>query len=181
MATDILLHASIIGAAVPRIDGPLKTTGIARYAVDHNIPGLAHAVLVQAGIGKGTIRNLDTSAAQKMPGVVAVLHHGNLEGVYRTIPHDEDGSMAESRPLFGDNTISYWGQYIAAVVAESLEQANAAALAIRVEYDVEPPDVRPDLGDGFAGERKGSWKRGDPDQALATAPVTIDETYSTPV
>lgn len=181
MATDSLPHASIIGAVVPRIDGPLKTTGTARYACDHNIPGLAHAVLVQATIGNGTIRSLDTSAAEKMPGVLLVLHHGNLEGVYRTISHDEDGSMAESRPLFADNAINYWGQYIAAVVAETLEQATAGAQAIRVQYDVEPPNVQPDLGAGFTGEPKGSWKRGDPDQALSTAPVTIDETYATPI
>src|ERR1700733_219077 len=135
MATDSLPHANIIGAVVPRIDGPLKTSGTARYACDHNIPGLAHAVLVQATIGKGTIRSLDTSAAEKMPGVLLVLHHGNLEGVYRTIPHDEDGSMAESRPLFADNTITYWGQYIAAVVAETLEQATAGAEIIRVQHD----------------------------------------------
>ncbi len=181
MATDTLPHASILGAVVPRIDGPLKTSGTARYACDHNIPGVAHAVLVQATIGKGTIRSLDASMAEKMPGVLLVLHHGNLDGVYRTIPHEEDGSMAESRPLFADNTINYWGQYIAAVVAETLEQANAAAQAIHVQYDVEQPDVQPDLGKGFTGERKSSWKRGDPDQAFATAPVTIDETYSTPI
>ena len=81
MATDTLPHAaSIIGAAVPRIDGPLKTSGTARYAVDHKFPGLAHAVAVQATIGKGRIRILDTSAAEKMPGVLMVLHHGNMAG-----------------------------------------------------------------------------------------------------
>ena len=67
MATDTLPHASILGAVVPRIDGPLKTSGTARYACDHNIPGVAHAVLVQATIGKGTIRSLDASMAEKMP------------------------------------------------------------------------------------------------------------------
>ena len=81
-------HAGgIIGAAVPRIDGPLKTTGTARYAVDHDFPGLVHAVAVQSTIGKGRIRSLDASAAEKMPGVLLVLHHGNLENVYRTFPH----------------------------------------------------------------------------------------------
>lgn len=182
MATDALPHAaSIIGAAVPRIDGPLKTTGTARYAVDHNIPGLAHAVLVQATIAKGAIRTLDTSAAEKMPGVLMVLHHGNLEGVYRTIPREEDASMAESRPPFEDNTIYYWGQYVAAVVAETLEQATAAAQAVRVEYTVEQPEVQTDLNADFNGERKKNWLRGDPDQALSAAPVTIDETYTTSV
>ena len=144
-------------------------------------PGLVHAVAVQSTIGKGRIRSLDASAAEKMPGVLLVLHHGNLENVYRTFPRQEDGSMAETRPPFEDDKIYYWGQYVAAVVAETLEQATAAAEAVRVEYDAETPDLRTDLGAGFTGPRESSWKRGDPDQALSAAPVVVDETYSTPV
>jgi len=182
MATNTLPQgAGIIGAAVPRIDGPLKTTGTARYAVDHNFPGLVHAVAVQATIGSGRIRNLDVSAAEKMPGVLLVLHHGNLDGIYRNFPQEDDSSMGESRPPFSDNTIYYWGQYIALVVAETLEQATAAAETVHVEYDVAKPDVRTDLGTGFTGPIESSWKRGDPDQALSHAPVVLDETYSTPV
>ena len=181
MATDTLPHASIIGAVVPRIDGPLKTSGTARYAVDHNFPGLVHAVAVQATIGKGSIRSLDASAAEKMPGVLQVFHHGNMQGVYRQIPHVEDGTMSEARPPFDDEKIYYWGQFVALVVAETLEQARAGAQAVRVEYDAEAPDVRTNLGDGFTGQRQSSWKRGDPDQALSTAPVVVDQTYSTPV
>src|SRR5258708_21640229 len=133
--------AGIIGAAVPRIDGPLKTTGTARYSLDHHFPNLVHAVAVQSTIGKGRIRSLDVSAAEKMPGVVAVLHHGSLQDVYRTFPRQQDGSMAETRPPFADEKIYYWGQYVAAVVAETLEQAKAAAQAIRVDYEVGAPDV----------------------------------------
>ncbi len=181
MATDSVVHASIIGAAVPRIDGPLKTTGTARYAVDHNFPGLAHAVAVQSTIGKGRIRSLDTSQAENMPGVVLVFHHGNMEKVYRLFPHQDDGTISEARPPFDDDRIYYWGQFVALVVAETLEQARAAAETVRVQYDVETPDVRHDLSEGFEGERESSWKRGDPDQALKTAPVVIDETYVTPV
>jgi xanthine dehydrogenase YagR molybdenum-binding subunit len=182
MATEAFPNAGgIIGAAVPRIDGPLKTSGTARYSLDHDFPGLVHAVAVQSTIGKGRIRSLDASAAEKMPGVLLVLHHGNLENVYRTFPRQEDGSMAETRPPFEDDKIYYWGQYVAAVVAETLEQATAAADAVHVEYDAETPDVRTDLGAGFTGPRESSWKRGDPDGALSTAPVMVDETYSTPV
>jgi xanthine dehydrogenase YagR molybdenum-binding subunit len=173
--------ANIIGAAVPRIDGPLKTTGTARYAVDHDFPNLVHAIAVQSTIGKGRIKNLDVSEAETMPGVLLVLRHGNLKGVFRTFPRQQDGSMAESRAPMSDNEIRYWGQYIAVVVAETVEQARAAAAAVRVEYEVETPDVRRDLSAGFEGKRESSWKRGDPDQALTTAPVTIDETYVTPV
>lgn len=181
MATDTLPHAKIIGAVVPRIDGSLKTSGTARYAVDHNFPNLAHAVALQATIGKGRIRTLDTSAAEKMPGVLLVLHHGKIDGVYRFYPHEADGTISEARPPFADQNIYYWGQYVAAVVAETLEQAKAAAMAIKVEYDVEEPDVNPDLSSNFSGPRPESWLRGDPDKALASAPVTIDETYVTPV
>ncbi len=182
MATDTLPHASIIGAVVPRIDGPLKTSGTARYAVDHHFPGLIHAVAVQATIGSGRIRSLDASAAEKMPGVLQVFHSGNkMQGVYRQIPHQEDGTMSETRPPFDDDKIYYWGQFVALVVAETLEQARAAAQAVRIEYEADKADVRTNLGDGFTGQRQSSWKRGDPDQALSTAPVVIDETYSTPV
>ena len=182
MATDTLPHAaSIIGAAVPRIDGPLKTTGTARYAVDHDFPNLVHAVAVQSTIGKGRIRSLDVSAAEKMPGVLLVLRHGNIQNVFRTFPRQQDGAMAESRAPFEDENIYYWGQYIAVVVAETLEQARAAASAVHADYEVESPDVRTDLSVDFDGKRESSWKRGDPDQALASAPVVIDQTYSTPV
>lgn len=180
MATDTLPNAaSIIGAAVPRIDGPLKTTGTASYALDHDFPGLVHAVAVQATIGKGRIRSLDASAAEKMPGVLAVLHHGNMDKVYRTFPHEDDATISEARPPFEDNNIYYWGQFVALVVAETLEQATAGAAAVRVEYDIETPDVRTDLSN-YTGPRESSWKRGDPDKALASAPVVVDETYSTP-
>ena len=182
MATEAFPNASdIIGAAVPRIDGPLKTSGTARYAVDHDFPGLVHAVPVQSTIGNGRIRSLDASSAEKIPGVLLVLHHGNLENVYRFFPHEEDGTISEARPPFEDDTIYYWGQYVALVVAETLEQATAGAQAVRVEYEAGTPDVRTDLSSGFSGKRESCSKRGDPDQALSTAPVVIDETYITPV
>ncbi len=181
MATETIPPASVIGAAVPRIDGPLKTTGTARYAVDHDFPGLVHAVAVQSTIGKGRIRSLDASKAEKMPGVLLIFHHDNMEKVYRLFPRQDDGTISEARPPFEDDRIYYWGQYVALVVAETLEQARAAAEAVRVEYEVEKPDLRHDLSDNFTGHIESSWKRGDPDQALSTAPVVVDETYVTPV
>src|ERR1039458_1510976 len=90
METANLPHAAgIIGAQVPRIDGPLKTTGTARYAVDHDFPGLAHAVAVQSTVASGRIRKLDASAAERMPGVLLVFHHGNMDKVYRLFPHQD--------------------------------------------------------------------------------------------
>jgi len=181
MAVDTLSNAAgIIGAQVPRIDGPLKTSGTARYAVDYDFPGLAHAVAVQSTIASGRIRSLDVSTAEKMPGVLLIYHHGNMERVYRLFPRQDDATTSEARPPFEDENIYYWGQYIAVVVAETLEQARAAARAVRVEYETDKPNVNPKLSD-FDGPRQSSWKRGDPDKALASAPVVLDQTYVTPV
>ena len=100
-------------------------------------------VAVQSTIGKGHIRTLDASAAEKMPGVLLVFHNGNMEKVYRLFPGQDDGRTNEARPPFEDDNIYYWGQYVAVVVAETVEQARAAAEAVRVEYDVNSPTCAP--------------------------------------
>jgi len=171
--------ASVIGAAVPRIDGPLKTTGTAQYAVDHNFPGLVHAVAVQSTIASGRIRTLDASAAEKMSGVVLVLHHGNIGPLYRTVPGDQNATNSEVRSAFEDEIIRHWGQHVAVVVAETLEVATSAAAAVRVEYEPLPANLRVSLDD-YSGKRKSESKRGDPDAAFAAAPVKLDATYITP-
>jgi len=175
--------SEIIGAALPRIDGPQKTTGTARYASDYNFPNMAYAVPVRATIASGKIRRIDSSAAEKMPGVLVVLHHGNIMPLYRNA---SGGRNSESRPPFEDETIYYWGQYVAAVVAETFEQAQAAAAAVRVEYDADKFNVAKSLDDslpeeGQPGGPRVMSHRGDTEGTFASAPVKVDETYVTPV
>src|SRR3981081_3716420 len=141
--------SAIIGAAVPRIDGPLKTTGKALYASDYNPSKMVYAVPVCATIASGKIRRLERSTAEKMPGVLLVLHHGNIMPLYRNA---SGGRNSESRPPFEDETVSYWGQYVAAVVAETFEQAQAAAAAGRVEYEPAKFSVDPSLSDSLPPE-----------------------------
>ena len=172
--------ASIIGRATPRIDGPLKTTGTADYAADFHFDRMAHAMPVTATIANGRIAKLDMSAAESMPGVLLILHHGNIGPLFRTVPGDDNATNSEVRSAFEDETIRHFGQYVAVVIAETLEQATAAAAAVHVEYEAEKPDVRMDLSD-YNGPRKSHSKRGDPDAAFASAPVKIDATYGTPV
>ncbi len=172
--------ASIIGMATPRIDGPLKTTGAAQYAADFHFDRMAHAVPVVASIPSGRIRQLDTDAAEKMPGVLLVLHHGNIGPLYRTAPGDDNATNSEVRSAFEDEIIRHWGQYVAVVIAETLEQATSAAAAIQVEYEPQPANLRVSLDD-FAGKRKTGSERGDFDGAFADAPVKIDATYITPI
>src|SRR6201982_406726 len=92
---------STIGGALPRIDGPLKVTGAAKYASDHHFAGMLYAVPVCSTIAKGKITNLDTSAAVKMPGVQAVFHRANIGRLYRTAPSmGLSGYLDERRPPF---------------------------------------------------------------------------------
>jgi len=170
----------IIGTATPRIDGPLKTTGTATYAADFHFERMAHAVPVGASIASGRIQALDTGAAEQMPGVLLVLHHGNIGPLYRTAPGDDNATSSEVRSAFEDEIVHHWGQHVAVVIAETLEQATAAAAAVKVEYEPAKANLRTGLDD-YMGERKSVSKRGDPDAAFAGAPVKIDQTYITPV
>src|SRR3569833_2984776 len=174
------IPASIIGRPTPRIDGPLKTTGTAKYATDFHIEGMAYAVPVIASVPKGRIRSLDTAAAEKMPGVLLVLHHGNIGPLYRTVPGDGDATNSEVRSACEDETARHWGQYIALVVADSFARATAGAAAVRAEYETETTNVRKSLDD-YTGERKKGSHRGDFDTAFAAAPAKVDHTYITPI
>ena len=75
---------SPIGRKTPRIDGPLKVSGTAQYASDFHFPGMLYAVPVGATIANGEITKLDTAAAEKMPGVRAIFHRGNIGKIFRS-------------------------------------------------------------------------------------------------
>jgi xanthine dehydrogenase YagR molybdenum-binding subunit len=171
---------SIIGRATPRIDGPLKTTGSAEYSADFHFERMAHAVPVAATVASGRVRTLDTTEAEQMPGVLLVLHHGNIGPLFRTVPGDDNATSSEVRSAFEDEIVRHWGQYVAVAVAETLEQAVAAAAVVKVEYEPQPANLRAGLDD-YIGDRKSVSKRGDPDASFAAAPIRIDATYITPI
>jgi xanthine dehydrogenase YagR molybdenum-binding subunit len=170
--------SSIIGAALPRIDGPLKTSGTATYAADYHFPNMAYAVPVTATIASGTIVSIDKTAAAKMPGVVLILDHSNIGPLFRVT---KGGRNSEARTPFEDEKVYYWGQYVACVVADSLQQAKAAADAVVVNYKEDKHNVSMKLDDELPGAPRSMSKRGDTTAAFAAAPVKIDYTYSTPV
>jgi xanthine dehydrogenase YagR molybdenum-binding subunit len=175
------MSSSVIGAAVSRIDGKLKVTGAARYAVDHPIDRLAYGVGVPSTIANGKITRIDSSIAERMPGVITVLHHGNADPLFRPANAFEQNSRAgESRPPFEDDTVYYYGQFVALVVANTFEQAQDAAALVKVAYSESKPAVH--VGDVPAptGAPARNYARGDADGAFKTAPVQIDFTYTTP-
>ncbi|OZI31488.1 oxidoreductase [Bordetella genomosp. 10] len=166
---------AVIGKAVSRVDGPLKVSGEAKYTADFHFPGMRYAVPVCSTVAHGRIEALDTARAEAMPGVRLVLHRGNIGPVYRM-----QGAMVdESRPPFADDEIRYYGQYVALVVADTFEQASAAAAAVQARYAASAPDVDPHLDSKDAP--KVESERGDAAAAYEAAPVRIDQTYATPV
>jgi len=168
-------NGKMIGGPVNRIDGPKKVSGRAVYTSDHHFPGMLYAVSVPSTIASGTITTLDTSEAEKMPGVRLVLHADNMMKLYRV--SNPKIMIDEKRPPFADKEVRYYGQYVAAIVADTFEQASAAANAIKVSYAAKPFDVSEHLE---SNKLKAESERGDVEQAFASAPVKIDETYITP-
>ena len=170
---------SPIGRKTPRVDGPLKVSGTAKYASDFNLPGQLYAVPVEATIASGRIEKLDTSSAERMPNVRAVLHRGNIGKIFRSVQGpDFEGIVDERRPPFEDDVIRYYGQYVALAVADTFEAAKAAADAVRVSYVKDQPNVDTDLK--ADDQPHVESHRGDPDAAFAAAAVKLDQTYVTP-
>src|SRR5436190_6828640 len=131
--------SNILGPARDRVDGRLKVTGRAKYAVEFEVPQCAYAWPVQSTIAKGKITALDTRSAQSAPGVLAILTHQNAPKLAEAQGgHSEDmshGIRNEERVPLSDDRIYYGGQYVAIVVAQTIEQARHAASLVQVSYE----------------------------------------------
>src|SRR6478672_11021354 len=181
---------SPIGRDTLRIDGARKVTGVAQYTSDFSFPGMLYAVPVEAMIANGKLLTLDTSAAEKMPGVRAVLHRASIGKIFRSTPAPGfDRVCLERRPPFEDDVIRYYGQYIALAVADTFESAKAAADAVRATYAKDKFNVDPDLkaddepdvvATTFAPTKRVQSERGNAESAFAKAPVKLDQVYVTP-
>src|SRR5260370_18771403 len=188
--TDSALAASPIGRDTHRVDGPRKVTGLAEYTSCCRFPGMLYALPVEATIENGKLLALDIAASEKMPGVRAVFHRGNIGKSFRSTPAPGfDRVCEERRPPFEDDVIRYYGQYIALAVSDTFEAAKAAADAVRATYAKEAPNVEAHLEAGndppvilstYGPVQRVQSKRGDAEGAFANGPVKLDETYVTP-
>jgi len=177
-------ESKVIGVPTPRIDGPLKVSGSAMYASDHHFPGLLYAWPVCATVANGTISRMDTSVAEKMTGVVAVYTRETIGKLYRVPPSDGFSMVVdERRPPLADDTIRYYGQYVAVVVAQTMEQAHAAADKVKVSYRRDQPVLSGQLLTLplTTAKPEEKSKRGDTAAALKAAPAKVDAVYKIPV
>src|SRR5437762_7923292 len=177
--TNPIDQLKVIGQPISRIDGPLKTTGTAPYAYErHDVaPNAACGYVVGSAIAKGRIESIDLTQAQKAPGVLAIVTAENAGKLGK-------GSLNVAS-LLGGPEIQHYHQAIAVVVAETFEQARAAAQLVRVDYVREQgafdlaslmDKAKPNPITGGPGDTA----VGDFAAAFAAAPVQLDARYSTP-
>jgi xanthine dehydrogenase YagR molybdenum-binding subunit len=175
--TNPIDQGKFIGQPTPRIEGPLKTTGQAPYAYEHHdaVPNQAYGVVVGSAIAKGRIATMNLAPAESSPGVIAIVTAANAgklgQGKYNTAR------------LLGGPEIQHYHQAVALVVAETFEQARAAAERLEITYT--STDGAFDLASsrGSAVEPKEQMEdtlHGDFETAFAAAPVQLDATYTTP-
>ncbi|HET6545988.1 MAG TPA: xanthine dehydrogenase family protein molybdopterin-binding subunit [Rhodanobacteraceae bacterium] len=174
----------LVGQPLDRTDGPQKVCGSARYAAEFALPRLVHAVLVQSTVAAATIASIDTTAADAAPGVLAVMTPANA-------PKLAGGRLeppaSRVLSLLHDDVVHYDGQPVAVVIAETLEQARAAATLLDVRYrrGKAAIDFAAARASAFAPEAANQhptdidW--GDYDAGLAAADVHVDAVYTTPV
>ncbi|MFH8487489.1 xanthine dehydrogenase family protein molybdopterin-binding subunit [Streptomyces longisporoflavus] len=174
--------ANAAGASYTRVEGRDKVTGAARYAGEIPYADLAHGWLVLSTIARGRIISVESEPVREMPGVLAVLHHGNAPRV----DSDYVGMLGKPDPIvevFQHDRVPFVGWPVALVVAETSEQAREAAEALVVRYEEETHDVAfssahpgtymPD-GDGMLMEK------GDLEAELAASTHVVDHEYTTP-
>ncbi|MFI7455718.1 xanthine dehydrogenase family protein molybdopterin-binding subunit [Nonomuraea sp. NPDC049714] len=171
-------ESRVIGLGLDRVDGPAKVTGAATYTMDVTADGLLHAALVRSTFAVGTITSIETAQAEAAPGVVAVFTRHNVPRLKK--PSWNLLTPPPPVPL-QDGSVHHYGQYVAMVVAETHQQATAAAALIRVDHEAAGASLS--LNAPALKSRTNPYfldaKRGDAESALAAADVVIDATFTT--
>ena len=169
---------TVVGKPIDRIDGALKTTGLAAYAYERHdaVANPAYGHILGAAIAKGRIARIDTREAEAAPGVLTVVTAANAGNLTK-------GNFNTAK-LLGGPDIDHYHQAVALVVAETFEQARAAAALVRIDYT--RADGRYDLEKAVPtatepkGDANADTRTGDFESAFAAAPVQFDGRYTTP-
>ena len=136
----------VIGKPLDRKDGILKVTGRAKYAAEFTPKDVVYAFPVRSKVASGTIASIDIAAAKSSPGVIEVLTHENAP---RLTPYDQQAMARGGGGMLGETTflplqqnkIFYFGQYVAVVIADTFENARAAASLVKVTYSDSKPAI----------------------------------------
>ena len=184
----LLERRAAIGRQDSRLDGPVKAAGQAQFAAEVALERLTYAALVHSTVTRGTITRLDTSAAEAASGVVLVMTHRNMPRIANLalISIRDPSAVGNSAlPIMQDTAVRYNGQVVAAVVAETQEQADYAASLVEIDYAANGARTR--FADGKAEARtlasilmdKNHESVGDAERELARAAHRVDNIYQT--
>jgi xanthine dehydrogenase YagR molybdenum-binding subunit len=176
--TNPIDQLKVVGKPTDRIDGPYKTTGTAPYAYEQHAaaPNPAYGYVIGAAVAKGRIAAIDTAAARRAPGVLAIVTYENAGKI-------DKGKFNTARLLAGPE-VQHYHQAVAVVVAETFEQARAASSLVRVDYVRQQGEYDLQRAKNSARlpkkEEKPETRTGDFAAAFASAPVKLDASYTTP-
>ncbi|HWE53587.1 MAG TPA: xanthine dehydrogenase family protein molybdopterin-binding subunit [Bryobacteraceae bacterium] len=174
-----------IGQPLSRIEGRLKTTGGARYTSDIPIPDVVYGEIVQSTIANGRTLSIDTTAAERAPGVLMVFTHRNLPRMNPTPkPWSHLHPHGQSYLPLQDDRIFYADQPIALVVARTHDQAAFAGTLISTEYETRPVAVFDrQTAEHAIQPPQFLWpvssSVGNAEKAISSSPVQIEQTYAT--
>ena len=177
-----------IGESLSRVDGPLKVSGTARFTAEVGLEGLVYAAVVCSTIARGRITRIDSKAAERVRGVIAVMTHENCPRMKAPLAflRDPSGAAMSALPVMQDASVRWNGQPVAIVIAETQENADQAASLVRVDYDAERPalafeSLLPEarMPINILGQPS-QVKIGDAEAALKQAAFRIDAVYRTP-
>ncbi|MET0294598.1 MAG: xanthine dehydrogenase family protein molybdopterin-binding subunit [Phenylobacterium sp.] len=175
-------RTGIIGKAVDRYEGPLKVTGTAPYAYEVQPPSPpAYGVVVPSEITCGRIVSVDAAEALAAPGVILVWSCFNVPEQAERVEPTNVLSADGTSPVFDSDRVTRFGQAVAFVLADTLENATAAAKLVRVRYEAEPCDVDFHGALDRAGPAPGEQdvEIGDFEAGFSASPVQLDQTWST--
>jgi len=175
----------MIGDRINRIEGKLKVTGTAKYAVEYPLENIAYGMLVTSTIAKGFIKNIYTDQAKASPGVLDILscfNRPDIPGYHKPIDENKARYYGKEYRLFADNRIVHYNQPVALVIAETLESARHASSLIKVEYQEYPHETSllSNLDKSITPHRPSDSFKGN-SAALDTSAVQIEQEYHTPV
>ncbi len=186
-----MIKTDVLGKPLDRKDGRLKVTGQAKYAAEFGVNNPAYAFPVRSTIGNGTITAFDLSAAEKAEGVLKIFTHENAPRL-KTLPANPmelmrvGALLGENLLPLQNNKVNYFGQYIALVVAETYEQARAAAELVKVTYAKLPAaiDLKTEMSKAEKPKMSGfgesiQLNEGKTAALIKNAAVRIEQTYTT--
>lgn len=181
---DVEEELRVVGKPLARVDGVERVTGAAKYTTDIQLPRMLHAAFLRSPHPHARIVNIDTSDAEKIAGVRAILYSKNIESAYGA-----SNRFANHRDFFND-PVRFVGDEVAAVFADSPEIARDALKKIRVEYELLPfvldaeeatrahaPQLTQN-GNILEG-KPSTYARGDVEKGFADADVIVEGVFTT--